>query len=133
MKNIILKKLTSVKAIIPVLLLVLCSSFTDFVQKDDRLLGTWQSEEKDRVIEFVKNGDHYDAIIRDAQDKSLIGKKQITGITQKSEGNFTGQLYVFQKNKEFPCKIQVKSDNKLVVTVKVAFVSKSMDWTKIKK
>jgi uncharacterized protein (DUF2147 family) len=84
------------------------------------------------VIEFVKNGSGYDAIIKEAEPDSLIGMKQITSLKHKRGNVYTdGTLYIIQKDKTVDCSANILSDNRLELKVIYGFMSKSQIFTKI--
>ncbi|MGC3979347.1 MAG: hypothetical protein QM751_14655 [Paludibacteraceae bacterium] len=43
--------------------------------QNDMILGEWENKEKTHIVEFVKNGNTYEAIIRKSKNSSVIGKK----------------------------------------------------------
>ena len=71
-------------------LLVYLLNLTIYAQNGaEKIWGKWANEDKSRVIEFVQNGDKYDAIICGASDKSIIGKKRITGLKPFSDETYS--------------------------------------------
>lgn len=97
----------------------------------DEILGTWANEDKSRTLEFVKNKDSYDAIIRSAENASLVGKKQITGLKPAGENTFeNGTLYLFKKKKTAPCSAKLLNSKTLELKATVGFFSQSQTWTK---
>lgn len=115
---------------------ILAQSFSLMVSAQtagDRILGQWTNESKTRIIEFVKNGSVYEAIIRKAEDKSLIGKKQITGLKSAGNGKYKdGVIHVYQRNTTASCTVKLPGETKLEITGKVGLMSKSQTWTKVK-
>lgn len=99
--------------------------------KADDILGKWTNEDKTRVLEFVKNGSIYDAIIKEAPDASLVGQKQLTGLSFSSSA-YKGKLYLPKKGKSFPCTVAIKSNGTMELTAKAGFMSKSQTWTRVK-
>ncbi len=98
----------------------------------DPLTGKWTSDDKSRVIEFVKNGNAYDALIREADDKTLIGKKQIAGLTTRDGKSFkNGTLFLIKKGKTAKCSARVLDGRTLELTGSVGLLSKSETWTKL--
>lgn len=95
----------------------------------DSILGKWTNADKTRVLEFVKNGNGYDAIIKEAPDKSLVGVRQITGL-KYSNGYYKGSVYLPKRGKTLPCTLTIKSDGTLQLTAKSGFMSQSQTWTR---
>lgn len=99
---------------------------------NDKILGKWTNEDKTRIVEFVKNGDAYDAIIRQADDNSIVGKKQITGLKANSTTSFVnGTVHVIKKGKTAKCTATLSGDNKLYLKASYGMMSKSQTWTKL--
>jgi uncharacterized protein (DUF2147 family) len=96
----------------------------------DNILGKWANEDKTRVLEFVKTGNNYEAVIKEAPDKSLVGKKQITGL-QYSNGAYKGNVYLPKRGKTLPCTLTIKSDGSLQLSAKAGFMSQSQTWTRV--
>lgn len=105
-----------------------------FAQTDnDKILGKWTNEDKSRVIEFVKNGDAYDAIIRQADDESLAGKKQITSLQKDGSTTFkNGTVHVIKKSKTARCTAKLVNDDKLEITATFGMMSRKQTWSRVK-
>lgn len=98
----------------------------------DPLTGKWTSDDKSRVIEFVRNGKAYDALIREAADKTLIGQTQIAGLTTKDGKSFrNGTLFLIKKGKSAKCTARMLDGHTLEITGTVGLLSKSQTWTKL--
>ncbi|CAG5016133.1 hypothetical protein DYBT9275_05483 [Dyadobacter sp. CECT 9275] len=97
----------------------------------DAILGKWTNEDQTRVIEFVKDGGGYQALIRQAPDQSLVGKKQLTGITY-GKGVYTGQVWLPKHGKNYPCTLTLKTNDSLELSAKAGFMSKSQMWTRVR-
>ncbi|PWG81507.1 DUF2147 domain-containing protein [Pararcticibacter amylolyticus] len=108
--------------------------FCVFAQTDnDKILGKWTNEDKSRVIEFVKNGDAYDAIIRQANDESLAGKKQITSLQKDGINTFkNGTVHVLKKSKTARCTAKLVNDDKLEITATFGMMSRKQTWSRVK-
>ena len=96
----------------------------------DVVLGKWTNEDKSRVVEFVKTGSGYEAVIRAAPDPALVGKKQLTGLVF-GNGKYTGIVWLPKKGKSYPCVLKMKTDNTLELTANAGFMSKSQIWSKV--
>ena len=97
----------------------------------DDILGKWTNKDKTRVLEFVKSGNSYEAIIQEAPDKQLLGKKQLINLQYKS-GTYQGSLYLPKHGKTLPCTIILNSNGTITLSAKSGFISQSQTWTKIK-
>ncbi|MEO7979116.1 DUF2147 domain-containing protein [Flavobacterium sp.] len=99
---------------------------------NDKILGKWTNEDKTRIIEFVKSGDAYDAIIRKAEDNGLVGKKQITDLKASGTASFVdGKLHIIKKGKTAECTASLSGDAKLIIKASYGMMSKSLTWTKL--
>jgi uncharacterized protein (DUF2147 family) len=99
---------------------------------NDKILGQWTNDEQDRVLEFVKNGSVYDAIIREADPSSFIGQKQITSLKHNKENDYKGgTLHIFQKGRTAKCSAKLLSENQLELKVSMGLISKSTVWTRV--
>lgn len=99
---------------------------------NDQILGKWTNEDKSRVIEFVKNGSYYDAVIIKSENASYIGKKQITNLKfAKNNAYIGGILHVYQKGKTANCSAKLVSSTKLDLKASIGIMAKSQVWTKV--
>jgi uncharacterized protein (DUF2147 family) len=99
---------------------------------NDKLLGQWTNDDQNRVLEFVKNGSAYDAIIREADLPSHIGQKQITSLKHKKENYYKGgTLHILQKDRTAKCTAKLLSENQLELKVSMGLISKSAVWTRV--
>jgi len=98
----------------------------------DKILGKWTNEDKTRIIEFVKSGDVYDAIIRKAEDNGIVGKKQITALKATGTTSFAdGTLHIIKKGKTAKCTASLSGDTTLYIKASYGMMSKSLTWTKL--
>lgn len=116
--------------------LIICSllvSLNIFAQTHhDQILGKWTNEDQTRIIEFVKNGETYDAIIRKATDNSLVGKKQITGLKPSSKQAFiNGTVHLIKRGKTAKCSAELSGNNKLYLKANLGITSKTQTWKKL--
>lgn len=116
-------------------LLLLFAGFTQEVKAQtasaDTLLGKWTNEDRTRIIEFVKNGNTYEAIIRQAPDQDLVGKKQITKLVFNN-GIYKGELYLPKRGKNLSCTLRITQTGNLELAAKAGFVSRSQVWSRVK-
>ncbi|HTN45817.1 MAG TPA: DUF2147 domain-containing protein [Flavipsychrobacter sp.] len=97
----------------------------------DTILGKWTNEDKTRVIEFIKSGSVYNAVIRKAPDQSVVGKNQLANLSYR-DGNYNGNVLLPKKGKSYPCTLRMKDDGTMEMTAKAGFMTKSQVWTKVK-
>lgn len=97
----------------------------------DVILGKWINQDKTRVIEFTKTGNTYQAYIRQAPDKSIIGNKQVTDVLYQT-GSYNGNIYLPKKSKSYPCTIAINSNGVMCITARAGFMSRSQTWTKVR-
>jgi len=99
---------------------------------NDKILGKWTNEDKTRIIEFVKSGNAYDAIVRKTEDNSIVGKKQITGLKASGSTSFVnGTVFMIKKGKTAKCSATLLGDTRLNLKASYGILSKSQTWTKI--
>jgi uncharacterized protein (DUF2147 family) len=125
--------MTNASGSILMILLFAASLFasTAYAQTDaDSILGKWTNEDKSRVLEFVKNGSDYEAIIKEASDKTLVGKKQITGL-KYNKGSYKGNVYIIKRGKTLPCTLTIKTNRTMQLTASAGVMSQSQTWTKL--
>lgn len=97
----------------------------------DPIIGKWTDDVHDRTIEFVQQGDHFNAVIRSAKDESLIGKTQISGLQKNGSNTYkNGTIYIIKQGKTASCTTKLKNSNQLEITGKMGFFSKSQIWTR---
>lgn len=97
----------------------------------DAILGKWTNEDRTRVIEFIKSGNSYNAIIREAPDQSVVGKNQLTNLSYH-EGTYNGNVLLPKKGKSYSCSLRIRTDGSMELTAKAGFMNKSQVWTKVK-
>lgn len=97
----------------------------------DAIVGKWANEDKTRVIEFIKSGNSYNAVIREAPDKNIVGKNQLTNLAYH-EGTYNGNVLLPKKGKSYPCSLRIKKDGSMELTAKAGFMSKTQVWAKVK-
>ncbi len=98
----------------------------------DKILGQWTDEDQTRILEFVKNGDVYEAIIIEADPASYIGKKQITSLKFHKKNVYKdGTLHILKKDRTATCSAKLISDTEMKLKVSIGMMSKSAVWTKL--
>ncbi|MDE1192564.1 MAG: DUF2147 domain-containing protein [Arachidicoccus sp.] len=112
--------------------MILISTVSFAQSQNDIIIGKWKDDAGDRTIEFVKTDAGYNAIIRTAEDASLVGKIQISHLQKKDATHYiNGTLYIITKNKTAKCSVEADSNNELVITGKMGMFSKSQKWTRV--
>lgn len=112
-------------------LLISVGAFSQSVA--DEILGKWTNQDQTRIIEFVKNGSTYDAVVRKAENTEVVDKKQITGLTANGKKNYkNGVIHILQKGKTVNCKAELIDEDKLEIKASKGMISKSQVWTRYK-
>lgn len=121
------------KLLFVILSLFICASSVSAQTSNDKILGKWVNEERTIVIEFVKNDSAYDAIIRKAEDSTLIGKKLITGLVVSDGSSFSkGVIHFIKRGKTANCKAKIIENEKLEIKASKGITSKSQIWKRYK-
>jgi len=124
-----MKKLNQLLALI--LILVCTQTFAQNQPND--ILGQWTNRDSSRIIEFVKSGSGFDAIIRKSEDPSQTGKNQISSLKYSSAGIYSkGTLHIYKKGKETSVTVKMIDDKKIEIIASIGFGSKSETWTRLK-
>lgn len=98
----------------------------------DQILGRWTDDDRSRVLEFVRNGSTYDAIIREADTDSLVGKVQISDLSYAGDNRYEdGTLYIFRHDRTASCTIRLLSDSRMEFRVRSGLTSRTQVWTKL--
>ncbi|MEO0789437.1 MAG: DUF2147 domain-containing protein [Bacteroidota bacterium] len=98
----------------------------------DEILGFWTTPDRNQVLEFVQNGDTYEAVIRQADQEEAIGKTPISGLAYSGNNRYKdGQIYVPQRDMTANCSVKVLSDDELRITVRVGVMSRKIEWTRV--
>ncbi|MEM6395834.1 MAG: DUF2147 domain-containing protein [Bacteroidota bacterium] len=98
----------------------------------DGILGYWTNPDQSQILEFVQNGDTYEAIIRQSEKPEAIGKTPITGLEYRGNSRYRdGQIYVPQRDMKADCSIKLFSKDEFRLTVKVGMMSRKVDWTRV--
>ncbi len=83
-------------------------------EPSDQILGQWTNEDRSGVLEFVKNGSDYDAIVRKAPIPDYIGKTQISSLKFQKDNRYEGgTFYAFKKGKTLHCAATLLSEDQL--------------------
>lgn len=102
-------------------------------QATNPILGKWTDEKGERMFEIVQNANgSYDAIIRKAENRDVIGKKQITSLKASNNKTYqNGTIHLFSRGKTGKCSAKLLDAKTLEVTGKVGVFSKTAIWKKI--
>lgn len=96
----------------------------------DSILGKWTNADKTKIIEFLKNGNAYEAIVRKAGNSESIGKKMITDLAFNGK-KYIGKVYIPKTKKKYDCSIVFLNSKTIELTAKSGFMSQSRQWTKV--
>jgi len=97
----------------------------------ESILGKWTNEEKTRVLEFSKKGNSYEAVIVQANDEQMVGKKQVTDLQFKN-GMYHGTLFLPKRQQSYPCTIKLISTDVMEITASAGMMRKSQKWLRVK-
>lgn len=97
----------------------------------DTLLGKWTNDDRTRIIEFVKKGNVYEAVIKEAPDQELVGQKQITNLIFNN-GVYKGEVYLPKRGKRLPCTLRITSTGNLELSAKAGFMNRSQLWSRVR-
>lgn len=100
------------------LFLLISTSFTP-----DTILGKWANSDKTKELTLVKNGNTYTG--------TSEGKEILQHLVYNN-GSYAGKVYLPKRNQTFTCKITLKGNDTMEITVKVGFISQTKVWTRIK-
>lgn len=134
------------------LLLILICSLSSYAQSYSPV-GTWVTiddetgKEKSHVEVFEKDGKLFGKIVRlllkpqnsvcevcdgDRKNKSLVGMIIISNMKKKGNKWEGGKIYKADAGKEYNGFLKMSGPDKLIVTGKVLFITKSQIWKRIK-
>lgn len=134
------------------LLLILICSLSSYAQSYSPV-GTWVTiddetgKEKSHVEVFEKDGKLFGKIVRlllkpqnsvcevcdgDRKNKSLVGMIIISNMKKKGNKWEGGKIYKADAGKEYNGFLKMSGPDKLIVTGKVLFITKSQIWKRFK-
>jgi hypothetical protein len=104
--------------------IILCF-FTLTINAQDSINATWDMGKENTHISIQET----EGKVVSSDKTQLVGKVLLKDI--KADGNhYTAQIFVLKKKKWYKAKIQPE-ENKLLVTVKVGLMSKTLTWLKV--
>jgi uncharacterized protein (DUF2147 family) len=114
------------------LLIFFIAGFTVYAQTmPDKILGKWMNEDKSRVLEFLKNGSVYNAIVRKAEDENFIGRQQIRGLKPDGDAYEGGTINLFKRKKTAKCTIRFINNDLFEIQGSYGVISKSQRWSRV--
>ncbi len=124
------------------ILILISFSICSFVnikitQKEDSILGKWEEESGVRTIEIFKSGNEYFGKIltnkHQEEDQLTPGTIMMDNFTfNKDEDNWEGKVVIPSKDMNINCKIILENENQIKSIAKIAFISRSKTWNRIK-
>ena len=123
-------------------LIALLTSFTG-LNAQYSLVGTWQPEDKENLIEiYEENGKYYGKVTgseNPTEDEKIKSKIEsdvmvilLKDFEKKDKKKYCcGTLFSPKKQKEMSATISIESEDKIKITVKKGFMSKSLYWHKV--
>ena len=101
-------------------------------ENSEKILGKWTNEDQTRVIEFVKNGDEFEAIVRQAENPEGIGRKPITSLKYHKENTYKGgTVHIFARNTTAKCSAKIINKNELEIKAEFGIISRTNTWRRI--
>lgn len=117
---------------IVILLFTLLIGAGAYAQSTKDIVGKWTNEDQTRILEFVKNGETYEVIVRKSPKNEFFGKKQITGLVPDGTQAFkNGTLQIFKKNKKMDCTVKFLEADVIEIAASLGFFNKTGKWTKV--
>jgi uncharacterized protein (DUF2147 family) len=100
----------------------------------DKIIGWWTDEGKTRIIEFVKNGDEYEAILRSAEQQDVIGGKLITGLRSDGKNRYhKGTIHLVKGGRTADCSVKFISETQIELKASIGKITRIRTWTRTKK
>lgn len=114
------------------LVAILLSLFGLSLSSQDNLSGTWKTDKDNTLVKIEKQNDIFIGKAISSDDKNIKpGTLMIKNLKLKN-GKLEGEIYVPNREQWFDGSFQVQND-KMKITVTLAFISKTVVWTKDKK
>ena len=111
------------------LIALLLSLFGLSLSAQDNLSGTWKTDKDNTLVKIEKQNDVFIGKVISSDDKNVKQGTSMIKDLKLEKGKLKGQIYVLRRKKWYDGSFQV-SDDKLTITVTLAFISKSVVWTK---
>jgi len=100
-----------------------------FAQND--LTGTWNTGEENTIVKiFEKEGKYFGEIVSSDNSKVKIGKQIIKNL-ELDDDEWEGELFSAKKQEWYDAEFKPGAD-KMGITVKVGFFSKTVEWERVK-
>lgn len=112
-------------------------SFINIEQKEDAILGKWTEESGVRTIEIYKSGNEFFGKIlsnkHESEDQLTPGTVMMDNfIYDKDNQNWQGKVVIPSKDINLNGKIILENENQIKSVVRIAFISKSKIWNRVK-
>jgi uncharacterized protein (DUF2147 family) len=119
------------------LMFLLFSSFLNISQNEDAIVGKWKEESGVRTIEIYKSGNEFFGKIinnkHESEDQLTPGTVIMDNfIYDKEDQNWKGKVVIPSRDMNLNGTIILENEYQIKSVVKVAFVSKSKIWNRVK-
>ena len=113
------------------------SSFLNITQNEDAIVGKWTEESGVRTIEIYKSGNEFFGKIlnnkHESEDQLTPGTVMMDNfIYDKEDQNWKGKVVIPSRDMNLNGTIILENEYQIKSVVKVAFVSKSKIWNRVK-
>lgn len=106
---------------------ILCFALSIHAQTS--LTGVWNMGQDNTKIDITKGNETYEGKILSSDNANVKSGKVVLKDVKSVNGKWQGKLYSPKKNEWFNAVLKVEG-NKLLVTVKSGWASKTVEWTK---
>ncbi len=107
----------------------LLSFFVVNLSAQDYLPGIWKTDKDNTLVRIEKQGDVFEGKVISSDDENIKpGTVMLKDVKSKKE-KLEGKIYVPARDTWLEGTFEVSGD-KLKITAKIAFISKSVVWTK---
>lgn len=118
--------MTGIKSGILILLMALYS-ITNYAQSQSDITGEWDVGKQNTLVKIQQqNGVYYGKIKTSDNPKVKIGKLMVKDLKQ-TRGKWRGKIYAPKRKEWYDAEFTPK-ENSLEITIKVGFMSKTINW-----
>lgn len=111
------------------LVATLLSLLTLSVSAQDSFSGTWKTDKDNTLVKIEKQNDVFIGKVISSDDQNSKPGTLVIKDLKLKKGKWEGQIYVVSRKRWFNGSF-LTSDNQLKITVTLAFISKTVVWTK---
>ena len=109
------------------ILLMALFSITNYAQSQSGITGEWAVGKQNTLVKIQQqNGVYYGEIKTSDNPKVKIGKLMVKDLKQ-TRGKWRGKIYAPKRKEWYDAEFTPK-ENSLEITIKVGFMSKTINW-----